>query len=113
MELRYKGKKIGEIKNRVFSKLVDDEVHLMRNFGNTPGIQSTIDYHLEEFDEIKIETKKGLIFKSTKDNWLENRFDFDFGYGRQYFMSPRWWNMCFKGVVQKKEIKTKEQIKLL
>ena len=88
----YNDKQIGQIVNRTFFKKVDDNKHLMKIFGNTPGIQDTIDEHLEEFDKIHILTKLGKVFKVDKKTWLEKRFCKDLGHGKQYFMDIKHWN---------------------
>jgi hypothetical protein len=92
MQIYYNDKIIGQIKDRTFYKTVDDNRHLMRIFGDTPGIQDTIDEHLDEFDNIEINTKKGKTFKVEKDKWLINRFHKDLGHGKQYFMDIKHWN---------------------
>jgi len=84
-------KKIGVIKNRVFTKFIDDEKHLMRIFDNTPGVQAIIDFYSDLFDSIRIETKAGKVFSSSKQYWMEHRFEHDFGHGKQYFMSKKNW----------------------
>ncbi len=65
----------------------------MRIFGNTPGIQDTIDEHINDFDTIQIDTNKGRAFVTNKDNWLKNRFPLDLGYGKQYFMAKDKWKI--------------------
>jgi len=59
-------KKIGSIKNRIFSKIVNEDRHLMRKLGNTPGIQSIIDPYLDLFDFIEIKTDKGKLLRLQK-----------------------------------------------
>ena len=89
----YKDKEIGFIAERTFFKKIDDDKHLMKIFGNTPGIQDTIDDYLDEFDNIEIKTKKGKTFKVDKNKWLSKRFHKDLGHGRQYFMDIKHWKL--------------------
>lgn len=93
MKLTYNNKTIGEITNRTFGKTIDENKHLMRIFESTPGIQDTIDQYLDEFDNIVITTKQGRAFKTTKELWLANRFAKNLGFGRQYFMARKHWQI--------------------
>ena len=103
-------KKIGSIKNRIFSKIVNEDRHLMRKLGNTPGIQSIIDPYLDLFDFIEIKTDKGKTFKVTKNVWLKNRFELSFGYGKQYFLSLKWWQIDYpEEKLAKEEIITQKK----
>lgn len=88
----YNNKQIGQIVERTFCKIVDEDKHLMRIFGNTPGIQDTIDNYLDDFDKIEIKTNKGKIFKVDKDKWLLKRFHKNLGHGKQYFMDIKEWD---------------------
>ena len=84
---------IGEIRGRTFFKFVDDDKHLMELAGNTPGIQLTIDNFLNRFDNIAIKTKRGLTFKSTRENWTKHRFLREWGHGAQWFMGKKYWEI--------------------
>jgi hypothetical protein len=88
-----KNKNIGHISNRVFEKKINERRHLMHVLGDTPGIQSSINECLNDFDTIRITTDKGNIFETSKENWLKNRFSKNFGHGLQYFMSRDHWTI--------------------
>jgi len=94
-------RKIGVIKKRVFMKSIKEDKHLMRIFGETPGIQKIIDTYLNDFDEIKITTDSGKVFKTTKRNWVSNRFEFEAGHGKQYFMNLKHWEVVEPNITYK------------
>ena len=94
---------IGEIKDGVFEKKVNANMHLMEIYDNTPGIQSVIDNYLEDFDMIRIESDDGQVFESPKNFWIENRFKADHGHGDQYFMNKKKWEEA-KGYINQTSI---------
>jgi len=94
---------IGYIDNRIFKKTIDPKKHLQRIFDNTPAIQKyPWDVKVRPFVD-KIEIKAGdIAFKSSVENFDKYNFMRDFGHGKQYFMSRKYW-----------EIEDKNQMKLI
>lgn len=94
MIIKLKDKVIGELKDALFLKFVDDKKHLMKIFGNTPGIQkSAWEEVKDKIIAIKITTKKGAVFTSTKTNFEKHSFEKDFGHGVQLFMERVHWTI--------------------
>ena len=93
MILTHEGKHIGQIRDRVFGKMITKSNQLMGIYGGTPGVQDTIDKYLDHFDSITIKTYDDTVFSTSKENWLSNRERKDFGHGGQYFMYAKHWDI--------------------
>lgn len=95
MRIEREGKLIGELEEgTLFKRGVDDSAHLMYRFGHTPGIDKALwEKNQHILHDIEVETKKGVTFKSTKENFNKHSFTQDFGYGEQLFMEREHWTI--------------------
>ena len=87
MLLKYQNKVIGELENGVFHKKVSDNKHLMKIY-DAYGIDAqAFREHLLNA-KIVIESESG-IYESDAKTFQEKGIERDFGYGKQIFLSRK------------------------
>jgi len=78
----------------VFRKKIVESKHLMKNYGGVPCFDAdTHDRYSERITEINVLTDKHRIFKTSARVFNENKGEFDFGHGRQYFVGIKHWEI--------------------
>jgi hypothetical protein len=102
---------------------IDDEKHLLwaQGFFGIPTVDAThvFDKFNSFFNKIQISTQKGRVFIIDKEVFKENKKELDYGYGKQYYVEKKYWQI-FDPVRSQKEFEQKEieeenknQLKLL
>ncbi len=79
---------------------IKEKEQLMRKkpFFGSPGIDADVvwDKWQDRVEHIKITTEHGKTFKTTKDNFNQNKIAFNYGYGNQYGMAKENWEIIEK-----------------
>lgn len=67
---------------------MNDSKHLLWSKGGVPCIDANLwDSYKDKITKIYFKTRKGKIFKTTKETFEENKKFIDFGFGGQYYIN--------------------------
>ncbi len=72
-----------------------DDKHLMGKFGRVPCIDAdnVWDRVKGKVNDLKFSTRKGKEFRTTRDVFEKHKEEFNFGFGRQYYIPREFWEI--------------------